>query len=88
MSVVVSRQTSDALSRVMAFFGIDEYNRPLFRKAAESCGVDTFERFIGAMDAVVQMDSRSGCGVRIRERIERENMKNRKRGRPDDRRAV
>lgn len=82
MSVVVSRQTSDALSRVMAFFGIDEYNRPLFRKAAESCGVDTFERFIGAMDAVVQMDSRSGCGVRIRERIERGKHEKQKAGPP------
>lgn len=66
MSVVVSKQASDSLTRVMAFFGIDEYNRQLFRKAAESCGVETFTRFIGAMDAVVQMDSRYSTESRIR----------------------
>lgn len=67
MSVVVSKQTGDALARVMTFFGIDEYNRPLFRVAAESCGVEAFSAFIGALDAAVQRDSRYGVGSRIRE---------------------
>lgn len=71
MSVVVSKQTSDQLTRVMAFFGIDEYNRPLFRRAAESCGVDVFSSFIGAMDAAIQMDGRFGCAQRMRAAIDK-----------------
>lgn len=70
MSVVVSKQSSEALGRVMTFFGIDEYNRPLFRRAAELSGVDTFERFIGAMDQAIQADSRFGAAGRIRAAIE------------------
>lgn len=65
MSVVVSKQTSEQLTRVMGFFGIDEYNRFLFRKAAESCGVECFSTVIGALDAVIQMDCRYGATGRI-----------------------
>lgn len=71
MSVVVSKQTSDQLTRVMAFFGIDEYNRPLFRKAAEGCGVEVFTAFVNAMDTVIQLDGRFGCAARMREAIEK-----------------
>lgn len=78
MSVAVSKQTSDSLTRVMTFFGIDDYNRPLFRQAAESCGVEAFSVVIGALDAAVQMDSRCGCGVRIRDRIERQKLEKQK----------
>lgn len=72
MSVVVSKQTSEQLTRFMAFFGIDEYNRPLFRRAVEACGVEAFERFIGAMDTVIQLDGRFGCATRMRESIEKQ----------------
>lgn len=69
MSVVVSKQTSESLTRVMVFFGIDDYNRPLFRKAAESCGVEAFSLVIGALDAAVQMDTRFGCAQRMRQAL-------------------
>lgn len=72
MSVVVSKQTSDQLTRVMAFFGIDEYNRPLFRKAAEGCGVEAFSSFVNAMDTVIQLDGRWGCQERMRAVIEKQ----------------
>lgn len=75
MSVVVSKQTSEQLTRVMRFFGVDEYNRRLFGRAAESCGVDVFERFVGALDAVVQLDPRFGVESRIRAIIERDRRK-------------
>lgn len=78
MSVIVSKQTSDQLSRVMAFFGIDEYNRPLFRKAAESCGVEPFSIVIGALDAVVQMDSRYGATARIHSALAAEKAERRR----------
>ena len=42
MSEAISRQTHDALVRVMAFFGIDEYNRPLFSQACAAAGVESF----------------------------------------------
>ena len=79
MSVVVSKQTSDQLSRFMTFFGIDEYNRPLFRKAAESCGVEVFTSFISAMDTVIQLDGRFGCSRRMRESIEQQRKSERSR---------
>lgn len=72
MSVVVSRSTSEQLTRVMRFFGIDECNRPLFGRAAESCGVDVMSSVIGALDAVIQMDPRCGAESRIRAIIERD----------------
>ena len=34
MSAVITRETSDALDRVMTFFGINGYNRFLFGDAA------------------------------------------------------
>jgi len=68
-SAVISRQTSDALDRVMKFFGIDAYNRSLFGEAARSAGVDTFSRTIEALDAAISSDSRSCVEQRIRTRI-------------------
>ena len=68
-STVISRQTSDALDRVMAFFGIDSYNRALFGEAARMVGVETFSKTIEALDAAIRNDSRAGTERRIRERI-------------------
>ena len=68
-SAVISRQTSDALDRVLAFFGIDSYNRPLFGEAARMAGVDAFSKTIEGLDAAIRVDSRAGTERRIRERI-------------------
>lgn len=71
-SAVISRQTSDALDRVMTFFGVDIYNRPLFGEAARAAGVDSFSKTIEALDVAIRMDSRSGTERRIRDRIARQ----------------
>lgn len=71
-NVVISRSTLEALERVMAFFGIDSYDRDLFGIAARSCGVDAFSKTIEALDMAIRSDSRSGINRRIRERIEME----------------
>ena len=68
-STVISRQTSDALDRVMAFFGIDSYNRALFGEAARMVGVEAFSKTIEGLDAAIRVDSRAGTERRIRERI-------------------
>ena len=68
-SAVISRQTSEALDRVMAFFGIDRYDRQLFGEAARAAGVDAFTKTIEALDAAIRIDSRAGTERRIRDRI-------------------
>ena len=68
-SAVISRQTSDALERVLTFFGIDSYNRPLFGEAARAAGVDAFSKTIEGLDVAIRSDSRSGTERRIRDRI-------------------
>ena len=70
MSVAISRQTNEALARVMSFFGIDDYNRPLFSQVAASVGVEVFSKAIEALDGAISVDSRSGVNLRIRKRIE------------------
>ena len=77
-SVVISARTSEALKRVMVFFGIDEYNRPLFGECAKAVGVDQFSRTIEALDAAIQIDSRSGIERRIRARIAQQKELDRK----------
>lgn len=72
MSVIVSAKTNEQLTRVMRFFGIEEHNRRLFGRAAESCGVDVMSNFIAALDAVIQMDPRYSVESRIRAIIERD----------------
>lgn len=69
MSVVISRQTNEALLRVMKFFNIDEYNRPLFSEAAAAAGVESFSKTIEAIDGAIAIDSRNGSNLRIRARI-------------------
>lgn len=69
MSVVISRQTNEALRRVMQFFNIDDYNRPLFSEAASAAGVDAFSKTIEAIDGAIAVDSRVGANRRIREAI-------------------
>ena len=68
-STVISRQTSDALDRVMAFFGIDSYNRALFGEAARMVGVEAFSKTIEGLDTAIRNDSRAGTERRIRESI-------------------
>lgn len=70
MSVAISRKTNDALARVMQFFGIDEYNRPLFSQACASAGVEAFSKTVEALDGAIAVDCRSGVNLRIRKRIE------------------
>ena len=78
-NAVITRQTSEALDRVMAFFGIDAYNRPLFGEAARMAGVDAFSKVIEALDGVLATDSRNGSPLRIRDRIERQKVVDRNR---------
>ena len=70
MSVAISRQTNDALVRVMQFFGIDDCNRQLFSQACAAAGVDSFSKTIEALDGAISVDGRSGVNLRIRKRIE------------------
>ena len=69
---VITRETSDALDRVMTFFGIDGYNRFLFGEAARVAGVTEFSKVIAALDGVISMDPRRGINDRIRQRIAQE----------------
>lgn len=78
MSVAISRQTNEALVRVMAFFGIDDYNRPLFSQACAVVGVDAFSKTIEALDGAIVVDGRIGVTLRIRKRIEEQKEINRK----------
>ena len=71
-SAVISRNSSDALDRVMAFFGIEPCNRALFGVAAREAGVENFARVIEAIDRAAAADARSGMNLRIRDRIERQ----------------
>lgn len=81
MSVAISRQTNDALVRVMQFFGIDDYNRQLFSQACAAAGVEAFAKTIEALDGAIAVDSRSGVTLRIRKRIEEQREMARKEGR-------
>lgn len=72
MSNVISHSTNESLVRVMRFFGISDYNRPLFSQAATTCGVGTFSAFIQALDQAIQADSRFGVSRRLRESVARE----------------
>ena len=78
---VITRETSDALDRVMAFFGIDGYNRSLFGDAAKVAGIDEFSKVITALDGAIAMDARRGINERIRQRIAQERA-GQERGRP------
>lgn len=78
MTVAVSRQTHDALARVMQFFGIDEYNRHLFSQACAAAGVESFSRTFEALDKVIASDNRNGVNLRIRKRIEEQKEIDRK----------
>ena len=69
MSVAISRQTNDALARVMKFFGIDDYNRQLFSQACAAAGVEAFSKTIEALDGAIAVDCRNGVNLRIRNRI-------------------
>lgn len=53
----------------MRFFGIDDYNLPLFSQACAEAGVESFSRTFEALDKTVAADGRSGVNVRIRKRI-------------------
>lgn len=66
---VITRETSDALDRVMTFFGIDGYNRFLFGDAARVAGVEEFSKVIAALDGAIAMDPRRGINERIRQNI-------------------
>lgn len=81
-SAIISRQTADALERVMAFFGIDDYNRSLFGEAAADAGVEPFSATIGALDAAIQRDKRNAMTRRIRDRIERQRVLDKQRVKP------
>lgn len=72
MSAVINNRTNDALVRVMRFFGIDDYNRPLFGAAASAAGVEAFAKVVEALDGAIASDSRNRVSLRIRDRIERE----------------
>lgn len=78
MTVAVSRQTHDALARVMKFFGIDEYNRHLFSQACAAAGVESFSKTIEALDGAIAVDGRVGVNLRIRNRIEEQKEINRR----------
>ena len=69
---VISRETSEALARVMQFYGIDAYNRNHFGEIARSVGVEVFTQFVVAWDGVISVDSRRGINARIMDRIRRE----------------
>ena len=69
VSVAISRETNEALVRVMRFFGIEDYNRTLFGQAAERAGVDAFSATIRALDASIAEDRRSGVNQRIRAQL-------------------
>jgi hypothetical protein len=88
VSVAISRQTNEALMRVMRFFGIDEYNRSLFGDTAQQAGVEAFSKVIEALDRVVGADERSGAGVRIRARIERQKELDRRKNMTKDVKAI
>ena len=67
MSVAISRQTRDALGRVLQFFGIDDCNLPLFSQACAAAGVDAFSKTIEALDGAISVDRRNGINGRIRQ---------------------
>lgn len=69
---LISRETSEALDRVLDALGVDRYNRFLFGRAAERCGGDVFALFVESLDVAIKEDPRRGTNGRIRERIERE----------------
>lgn len=69
MTVAVSRQTREALDRFMRFFGIDDYNLPLFSEACSAAGVESFARTFEALDKAIASDNRNGTNLRIRRRI-------------------
>ena len=71
-SATIPGRTDVALRSVMLFFGIDDYNRSLFGEAARDAGVESFSPVVEALAAAVERDSRNGCALRIRERIERQ----------------
>lgn len=62
----------------MLFFGIDPCNRPLFGEVARAVGVVEFSRVVDALDAAIAADQRCGVTVRMRDRIERQRVLDKK----------